>query len=186
MPTLTRIIVLLTLAIGLAPAPASAELLCGKTLGKDALVGNYNMKIGPGTWYHNGTPRPYGKTHNLPATIYRVGNKLILKSNRGFNLTFLDVSAGERDWKFKKGDYGLTMDSGDIALAAGCDNINDLPRLHAKGLGSYLTNDGSKAKTVMKLFAWGKKGDEGIRALGGMSAASKSIVFHLRVTLTPN
>lgn len=39
----------------------------------------------------------------IQATVYQIGDELILASERGMELTFKDVEFDERDWKFKKG-----------------------------------------------------------------------------------
>lgn len=161
--------------------------VCGMLLPNDFVVGNYTMTLGPGAYTVGTIVKSYPKQHVVPATVYSSGGKLALVSDHGFNMVFKDVEFDERDWKFEKGDYGMSLSASDFALSLGCANANELPRLQATGTGSYFANDGAKVPTFMKLFVYGIEKEKGIKALGGMLAkAPHGVVFKLRVKLEPN
>ncbi|MEE9452765.1 MAG: hypothetical protein V3V13_00090 [Paracoccaceae bacterium] len=171
---------------------AQDDSVCNVLLPNDIITGEYEMTLGPGTMevQDSSLPAPitapYPKVHKIPATIVDIDGTLVLFSDKNFKLEFIDVDFDERDWDFTKGGkFDMAVNAEDFALVAGCENINDLPRLMAKGTGTYFSDDGTEVPFFTKLFVATIHDDGGVSAYGGFRATGPKIVFNLRFMLRP-
>ncbi len=176
-----KLSILIMLILSLSALSAEEpDKVCNAKPSSELLVGDYSMRIGPGTVSMEGMTMPFPESPKIPTKIFELNNKLAMASDDDrLNMTLSIVDENEVPWRFSQSTTFESASSEDIGFVLGC-NTTDLPRI--SGEGWFMSSDNVKVPSTVKLMVIGIS-ENGITAMGVMNSSAQGVTFKVKMSL---